>query len=73
MKEEQTVLLKPLEIFHTSEEFTQMCNINGFKTLGEIVKLEVNEMLVKPEFNLRMLKELYQLLEKYHLEECLKE
>ena len=73
MKKDQPILQKPLASFSTSEEFSQMCQVNGFTTLDEIIKLQVKEMLRKPEFNLRMLKELYQMLEDNHLEGYLKE
>jgi len=73
VKEDNAILERPLESFSTSEEFGQMCQLNGFNTLREILLLEVNDLLKRPEFNLRMLKELYQLLEDNHLEKVLKE
>lgn len=73
MNEEYTILSKPIKDFSFSEEFLLMCNTNGFKTLGDIVQLQVNEMLKKPEFKLRTLKELYQVLEDNQLEKYIKE
>jgi hypothetical protein len=66
-------LQKPIKSFASSEEFIAMCNLNGFDTLGDILELEVNEMLAKPEFNVRMLMELYSILKNYQLEKCIKE
>ena len=73
MNEEQPILQKPLEYFAASKEFVGMCNLNGFKTLGEILELDVHKMLTKPEFNVRLLMELYSILKTYRLEECIKE
>ncbi len=73
MKEIHPILQRPLVNFKLSEEFKHMCDLNQFQTLGEILQYQVNEMLRKPEFNLRMLKELYQILEDNHLEGYLKE
>ena len=73
MEDQRQILNRSLMKFQLSEEFYHMCILNDFKTLGEIVQLKVKEMLSRPEFNLRMLTELYQLLEDNHLEKCLKE
>ena len=73
MENVQQILNKPIKNFTLSEEFYHMCYLNGFETLDEIIQLQVNEMLRKPEFNLRMVKELYQILENNHLEKYLKE
>lgn len=73
MKEEHPILHKPIETIATSDEFLEMCQINNFKTLSEIIELPVNEMLSKPGFGARMLKELYSILKSYHLEDRIKE
>jgi hypothetical protein len=73
MEAKQEILQKPISEVATSDEFLAMCNRNNFASLNEILGLTVNEMLVKPKFNMRMLKELYQILKSYHLEGAIKE
>jgi hypothetical protein len=73
MKEEHTLLHEPIELIATSDEFLEMCQLNNFKTLNEILELPVNEMLLKPKFGMRMLKELYSILKSNRLEKYLKE
>jgi len=73
MNETHPILQQPIESLCMSEEFIHMCYLNHFNSIGEILALQVNEMLKKPEFGMRMLKELYQLLEDNNLERSLKE
>jgi DNA-directed RNA polymerase alpha subunit len=73
MNEENPILSKSIQSFSFSDEFLEMCNTNGFSTLGEIVQLQVNELFKMTGFNLRMLKELYQILEDNKLEKWLRE
>jgi DNA-directed RNA polymerase alpha subunit len=67
------LLEKPIEQFQLSIEFLEMCRINNFKKLSEILKYNVSELIDKPGFRMRMLKELIYLLEKYQLEDYLKD
>ena len=71
--EEHPIFAKPIEFIATSEEFLLMCNQNNFKTIGQIIEWNVNELLQKPEFNLRMLIELNSILKSYNLDKYIKE
>ena len=73
MEAKHQILHIPIAKVATSEEFLAMCNQNDFKSLNDIIALTVNEMLAKPKFNMRMLKELYQILKGYQLEKFIKE
>ena len=73
MSEELSILEKPIQTIATSKEFQEMCNLNGFKSLKGILEFQVNDLLTKPEFNYRMLKELYQILEVHKLTGKIKE
>jgi hypothetical protein len=73
MNEELSILEKPIQTIATSKEFQEMCNLNGFKTLKDILEFKVNYLLTIPEFNHRILKELYQILEVYNLTGKIKE
>jgi hypothetical protein len=73
MEAKNNVLHKPIKTFNPSPEFLEMCNKNEFKTLNEIIYFPVNELLSKPQFNHRILKELYSILKKNKLENTLKE
>jgi hypothetical protein len=73
MNGQYTITEKPIQLLATSKEFQSMCGKNGFKNLGDILELHVNEMLTKPEFNHRMLKELYKILLAHNLEGNIKE
>jgi hypothetical protein len=54
-----------------SNDFIEICKLNGFKNLNDIIKIPVKELLTKPEFNYRILTELYSILKSHHLEKCL--
>ncbi len=54
-----------------SNEFIEMCKVNEFNTLKDILKFPVNALLNKPDFNHRMLIELYSILKMYNLEKHL--
>lgn len=73
MGADTTILYKPIKNLHASDEFLEMCKQNNFKNLNEILELHVNEMLTKPQFGMRMLKELYSFLKAEGLEKYLKE
>jgi preprotein translocase subunit Sec63 len=73
MSGEFTITEKPIQFFATSKEFQEMCEKNGFENLGSILELHVNEMLQRSEFNHRMLKELYQILDSCNLTGKIKE
>lgn len=73
MGADTTILYKPIKNLHASDEFLDMCNQNSFENLNDILKLHVNEMLKKPQFGMRMLRELYSFLKAEGLEKYLKE
>jgi DNA-directed RNA polymerase alpha subunit len=71
METKKLILHRPIAEVASSEEFLKMCDVNNFKSLNEIIALTINEMLRKPKFNLRSLKELYKILKRHHLEGCI--
>ena len=73
MKNVRKELTKPLAHFFLSDEFEEMCSLNGFKTLQDIVENHVSDLLNKPGFTLRILKELIKILERHDLEKYLKD
>ena len=73
MKTTHPILSKPIEHVLTSEEFLEMCRLNNFRTLNEVVEYPTYELLKKPGFGKRMLKELITILEAYQLETIIKD
>jgi hypothetical protein len=73
MKTVKTELVQPIEHLFISEEFEKMCRLNGFESLKDIVAYPVSDLLNKPGFTMRLLKELIKILESYHLEDVLKD
>ena len=67
------ILVEPLMLLSVSTEFMEMCEANSFKTLGDILKYPSGELTKKPQFGMRMLKELIELLERYSIEDLLEE
>ncbi len=60
--EQEPIITKPIECFHISPEFEEMCLENNFYTFGDILINDTNQLLSKPGFNYRMLVELHNLL-----------
>jgi hypothetical protein len=73
MKAISPILLRPVEQFETIEEFKEMCVLNNFKTLSDIVKYPVSQLLKKPGFGMRVLKDLIRILMENKLENVLKD
>ena len=73
MKAIHPILLKPVEQFETIEEFKEMCSLNNFQTLADIVKYPVSQLLKKPGFGMRVLKDLIRILMENKLENVLKD
>jgi DNA-directed RNA polymerase alpha subunit len=73
MGADAAILYKPIKDLHASDEFLKMCKRNNFKNLNDILELHLNDMLLKPQFGMRMLKELYSFLKAEGLEKLLKE
>jgi len=73
MKAIHPILLKPVEQFETIEEFKEMCTLNNFNTLSDIIKYPVSQLLKKPGFGMRVLKDLLRILMENNLENVLKD
>ena len=74
MKPDHSSLLDvPVENIAASEEFLEMCKVNGFRNLNDIIEYPAYELLKKEMFGARMLKELYTILKAYNLQNKLKE
>ena len=73
MKTIHPILLKPVEQFKTIEEFQEMCVLNNFKTLADIVKYPASELTKKPGFGMRVLKDLLRILIENNLEKVLED
>jgi hypothetical protein len=73
MESNHPILSSKIELIPTSDEFLVMCTQNGFSTIGEILKLSVDELLKKPGFNMHMMMELITILKGNKLEWMLKE
>ena len=71
--EQEPIITKPIESFHMSVEFEQMCLENGFNTYGDILMNDTNQLLIKPGFNYRMLIELLDLLNSINRKHLLKD
>jgi len=69
----QPVLFKPIREIVSSNEFLDMVECNNFNNLHEIVQIPVHKLLQLPNFGYRMLNELITILEKYGLEDMLRE
>ena len=72
MDANKLILKRPIGELEVSDDFRKMCDLNGFKTLGDIVKFRAAELTKKPGFGMRILLELIEVLRKNGLEKCLK-
>jgi DNA-directed RNA polymerase alpha subunit len=70
---EMDLLEKNIELVGTSEKFQAMAKQNGFKSLGELVKHPVSELMKMPGMNYRILAELGQILKQYELMDIINE
>lgn len=57
--EQEPILTQPIDSFQMSVEFDKMCIENGFSTFGDILLHDTPQLLNKPGFNYRMLREFY--------------
>ena len=71
--EEQPIITREIHDFELSVEFNSMCRVNTFQTFGDILIYGTSELLRKPGFNYRMLKELYALLKAMNKQHMLKD
>ncbi|HEY4787275.1 MAG TPA: hypothetical protein VIH57_14550 [Bacteroidales bacterium] len=67
------VLEKTITSLEASIEFKEMCRINGFMTLSDIVELPVYMLEKKPGMNNHLLIEFFQITKKYGLEGMVRE
>ena len=72
-KELSPILLRPIEEFETLAEFKDVCIQNNFKTLADIVKHPVPELMKKPGFGMRVFRELLRILIENKIENVLKD
>lgn len=61
------ILSKPIQSLEVSYEFKRMARANGFNTLSEILDKSVDDLHKLEYSGYRMLKELYNVLEKENL------
>jgi len=73
MSSKQQLLKMPISSIQASEEFIEMCILNDFNTLEDIVAFHIKDLQLKPGFDHRMLKELYKILESHNVVDQLKE
>lgn len=73
MLKEHPILEKNIELVGTSDEFQEMAKQNDFKSLGELVKHPVSQLMKMPGMNYRMLAELGQILKQYELMDIINE
>lgn len=69
-KVNSSILLEPIQSLSVSPEFKQMAKANDFITIQDILNNSLDELHKLPDSNLRMLKELSDVLEANGLE-CL--
>jgi hypothetical protein len=67
------VLEKMITSLEASIEFKEMCRINGFTTLSDIVELPVYMLEKKPGMNNHLLMELMDILKTHHIENMIQE
>ena len=60
--EQEPILTKPVSGFQMSTEFERMCLENGFITFGDILLYDTPQLLNKPGFDYRILREFYAFL-----------
>lgn len=73
MKEISQILQRPIGEFEALEEFKKMCIQNNFKTLADIVKYPVTELMKKPGFGMRVFRELLRILIENKIDNVLKD
>jgi DNA-directed RNA polymerase alpha subunit len=71
IQDQSEILDVPVEHIACSDEFLEMCSINEFKNLRDIIEYPAYELLKKEKFGARMLKELYTILKAYKLQDKL--
>ena len=70
MMRQEPILIREIGSFQLSTEFKKMCLENGFITFGDLLQYDTPQLLTRPGFDYRMLKEIYNflmILEKQHL------
>ncbi len=67
------VLEKTITSLETSIEFNEMCRINGFTILSEILEFPVHELEKKASMNAHLLIEFMGIMKRFGLEELVRE
>jgi hypothetical protein len=73
MSAEEPILTRSISDFQISDEFKYMCGTNSFRTMGDILQYDTSQLLTRPAFNYRMLKELYSLLKAFDKQHILRD
>ncbi len=71
--EQEPIITREIHDFEMSAEFESMCRKNTFQTFGDILIYDTSELLRKPGFNYRMLRELYSMLKEMNKQHMLKD
>ena len=67
------ILEQPIEELHVTDLFKKFIADNNFKTLSEVIEIDVTGLLKLPGFNYHTLVELTGILEKHNLTGLLKQ
>jgi len=73
MSAEEPILTRSISDFQMSDEFQYMCGANSFRTMGDILQYDTSQLLARPAFNYRMLKELYSILKSLNKQHILRD
>ena len=73
MKQTHPILMKPISALETSIAFREMCGVNGFQNLADILGFPVHELMKKPGMTNHILIELMDILKHYQIEDMIKE
>lgn len=73
MKIKHPILEVPVNDIDVSKEFKDMCALNKFRTLKEIISCSTLELLKRNGFSMHIMMELIDILEKHGLRAALEE
>ena len=70
---DHVILDQPIQTLQVSDEFTTMCQTNGFYTIRDLLRQPLYLLPTLPRSSYRILKELLDLLISYGLEDLLED
>jgi DNA-directed RNA polymerase alpha subunit len=73
MKKQHPVISKPISELETSIAFREICGINGFTELADILRMPVHEIEKMTGINAHFLMEFMDIVKKYGVEKIIKE